>query len=187
MVFKPITYILPVLLNKHNSASKKCEEIEKEYPCILPDSEIQPLLRSNAWSSTKPWKLSGHYVNIDDLYPEDSLLNIYCKNYNVQTKYETIKRRLGFWLYVIRYSQEMFFVNGKSKDYIKNYFNAFSKSTNYDTIRCLLIDFDINFTEDLYNKKYELYTNFIDSILESPINWSEYGVENPKCFEEISI
>ena len=44
-----------------------------------------------------------------------------------------------------------------------------------------------NFTEDLYNKEYELYTNFIDSILESPINWSEYGVENPKCFEEISI
>ena len=183
--FLNIKINLGFLINKLHIANIDCENAENNYPCFLPDEIREPLARSNAVSESKPWMLSKHYVL--ENYELNSDIGIYCKNFNIQREFMIIKRRISYWLYVIKHTKELYYSHGKSVNDIINSFPAFSSKTLYLPMQDLIRDLNYNFTPKLFEKESEkeLFLYIIHSIIEEPIDWKLYNIDNPDCFVEI--
>ena len=176
-----ITTLLPYLISKYYDASNKYDSICNEFPLILSDGMKEPLPRCNANNIAKPWLKSVHHIL--DIYPLDSEIYTYCKNFNTQVKFSEIKNRFKFWIYIIVKIQNLFFNKAKFFNEIidDDSIIEFSKYTMYYPMQDLITDLGYNYTENLYGKEKEFYLYFVNSIIEKPIDWNLYNF-NPEYF-----
>jgi len=167
--------ILPFLISKYYSETKKYNNICIEYPEIIleKDSPI-PLPRCNAKCLSRPWVISQHYML--ELYPINSETYNYCKNFNIQKEYIENMNRFYFWIHIIVKTHQLFFNNHLNIDDIIDSFIEFSDYTSYSPMRNLISDLGFHFTENLYGKEKEFYLYFINSIIKEKIDWNYYNI-----------
>jgi hypothetical protein len=175
-----IKNILPFLISKYHSETEKYKNICIEYPEIILEKETQiPLPRCNAKCLDKPWLISQHYKL--ELYPINSEIYNYCKNFNIQKDFIENMNRFALWLHIIVKAQNLFFNNHVKFDDIIDSFIEFSDYTAYSPMRDLICDLGFNYTENLYGKEKGFYLYFINSIIEEKIDWKYYNI-NPEDF-----
>jgi len=166
-IFTNITLlsIIQFLYRNYTQATDDYNRICESNPLVIPDDGL-PLARSNGQDGYTPWVNPQSYYNPN---PGDtSQYANYCRNFNLQTEREEIRKRFAFWLVIIKHIQNVFFVKGLTRENLVNldltHLTPFSPNNDFGTLYAFMRDLGLD-KETINEKAFNQFPTTIISII----------------------
>uniref|UniRef100_A0A6C0HLI5 Uncharacterized protein n=1 Tax=viral metagenome TaxID=1070528 RepID=A0A6C0HLI5_9ZZZZ len=175
--------IVKQLVDSYMACIKEKDMLDSNYPLILSNGKLPPLLRHNGCDNSVPWNISAYYnEQTKALYQSDKERLVYMQNYMEHREILYNFARLSHWLSVLATIQNYAKVNKFSIEKIITKMNTYDDwiqivLSQHLFYNYFLADIGIDGNTMPLLQKPSTYTAFVTMIANAePINWAEYGL-----------